>query len=82
VSSGVMCGDLRSPHNIVDGRVVSNGGVCGDLRSPHNIVDGRVVSNGVVCGDLGSEYTTPPDTTRPSTIFSRLLLNCVSLRRH
>jgi hypothetical protein len=46
--------------------------------SRYNIVDGRVVSSDVVCGDLRS----PRTTSRPSTIFYRLLLNWASLRKH
>jgi hypothetical protein len=46
------------------------------LRSSRqNIVDGRVVSSGVVCGKLRSPRTTSLDTTCPSTILYRLLLN-------
>jgi hypothetical protein len=53
------------------------------LRSSRqNIVDGRVVSSGVELGDLRSLRTTPLETTRPSTIFYRLLINWASLRRH
>jgi hypothetical protein len=53
------------------------------LRSSrYNIVDGCVVSSGVVLGNLRSPRTTPLETTRPSTIFCRLLLNWASLRRH
>src|SRR5215475_10994811 len=47
-----------------------------------NTVDGRVVSSDVVHGDLRSPRTTSLDTTCPSTIFYRLLLNWASLRRH
>jgi hypothetical protein len=39
------------------------------------MVDGRVVSSDVVRGDLRYPRTTSLDTTRPSTIFYRLLLN-------
>src|SRR5215510_14117394 len=42
-----------------------------------NIVDERVVSS-----DMVRMHTTSLDTTRPSTIFYRLLLNSASLRRH
>jgi hypothetical protein len=38
-------------------------------------LEGRAVSSHVVRGDLRSPRATSLDTTRPSTIFYRLLLN-------
>jgi hypothetical protein len=43
---------------------------------------GRVVFSDVVCGEIISPRITPIDTTRPSTIFYRLLLNLAPVRRH
>jgi hypothetical protein len=42
----------------------------------------RILWAGGVCLGLRSPRTTSLDITRPSTIFYRLLLNWVSLRRH
>jgi hypothetical protein len=55
---------------------VSSDVVRGDLISPLDCSSiERVVSSDMVRGDLISPRTTPLDTTPPSTIFYRLLLN-------